>query len=84
MVSDKRECYICGRTQGLEVHHMLHGIRRAKADKHGLTCYLCRGCHKALHDRGTFDRELEQDAQRAFEALYGHEEFMREFGRNYL
>lgn len=78
------ECYICGCTQGLEVHHMLHGIRRKKADKYNLVCYLCRDCHKALHDRGLHDLELEQEAQRKFEAQYGHELFMREFGKNYL
>ena len=30
------------------------------------------------------DRQLEQDAQRAFEAIYGHEAWMKLFRKNYL
>lgn len=76
------QCFICGRRPD-HIHHMLHGSRRAAADKYGLTCHLCHECHTALHDRGVMDRELQALAQIAFEKRYGHEEFMRIFGKNY-
>ena len=84
MLSEKKECYICGRIGTLHVHHMLHGSMRRKADKYGLTCYLCPECHRRLHDQGLGDRLLQKKAQKHFEQQYGHDEFMRVFGKNYL
>jgi hypothetical protein len=38
-----------------------------------------------LHDRDKeLDRQLPQDAQRAFEKKYSHEEWMAIFRKNYL
>ena len=61
-------CFIC-RTEGpTEVHHMIHGTAgRRLADQHGLVCHLCTGCHRALHDKGYFDRDLQAKAQEAWE-----------------
>ena len=81
---DSRDkCYICGRRPD-HVHHMLHGSYRKQADKYGLTCHLCNRCHMLLHDKGVKDRELQRDAQVAFEEIHGHTEFMEVFGRNFL
>lgn len=78
------ECYIC-RAQGpLETHHCHHGSRRQKAEEYGLTVWICWKCHKLLHDKGEHDLELERVAQRVFEKRYGHELWMREFGKDYL
>lgn len=63
---------------------MLHGIRRAAADRYGLTVRLCPRCHRLLHDTGLHDLDLEQEAQWRFEKEHGHDEFMRVFGKNYL
>ena len=76
------KCYICGRYPQ-HVHHMLHGSYRKMADKYGLTCHLCYKCHNDLHDKGLKDRELQEVAQEAFEKKYGHDEFMRIFGKNF-
>ena len=84
MINDKLECFICGRSGALHRHHCLHGIRRKKADQYDLTVYLCPECHQNLHDHGDGDLMLEQLAQRHFEAQYGHEKYMQEFGKNYL
>lgn len=85
IISTDREnqCFICGRYPH-HVHHMLHGSMKAAADKYGLTCHLCRECHMALHDKGIMDRELQREAQRAFEAKYSHEKFMAVFGKNFI
>ena len=82
IVSDKK-CYLCGRTDGLQVHHCLHGSMRKAADKYGLTVYLCYRCHTLLHDHGLYDQKLQELAQEHFENKYGHEEYMRIFGKNY-
>lgn len=37
-----------------------------------------------LHDKGTFDRELQKIAQMAFEERNGHELWMKVFHKNYL
>ena len=76
-------CYICGHRGNTEVHHMMHGSRRKMADKYGLTVHLCTRCHMDLHDHGDHDRDLEETAQEAFEKRYGHDEWMRIFGKNY-
>ena len=76
-------CFICGRRPD-HVHHMLHGAMRKQADRYGLTCHLCHKCHAMLHDRGVKDRELQIIAQREFEGKYGHDEYMRIFGKSYV
>ena len=39
---------------------------------------------EAPHNNAEVDRRLKQIAQRAFEAKYGHEKWMQEFGKSYL
>lgn len=83
--SRPHHCYLCGRwVEHPDTHHCLHGSRRQAADKYGLTVYLCRSCHRALHDKGIGDLQLRQDAQRYFESSHSHEEWMEIFGKNYL
>ena len=85
MPGDKKDqCYLCRTGGRMELHHCLHGIRRKKADIYGLTVHLCPMCHRMLHDHGTGDLFLEQEAQRVFEGRYGREKWMQEFGKNYL
>lgn len=84
MIDDTKECYFCGKQGTLHIHHCLHGSRRKKADKYGLTVYLCPHCHQQLHDHGVGDLFLEKRAQKYFEDQYGHEKWMQEFGKNYL
>lgn len=80
---DTERCFICRRYRPEHVHHVLHGSYRALADRYGLTVHLCIRCHSDLHDKGLYDKELEEIGQEAFEAEYGHDEFMRIFGKNF-
>ena len=42
------ECWNCGDTRNLEVHHIFYGIRaRKKSEHYGLKVHLCPGCHPA-------------------------------------
>lgn len=82
--SDYEACYICGSTQGIQHHHMLHGSMRAMADKYGLVVPLCYKCHTLLHDKGLHDKELQEEAQRIFESKYSRVEFMATFGKSFI
>jgi len=79
-------CYVCGSTN-VEYHHALFGAKYRKlADKYGLIVALCpehhRGKYSPHFDR-ELDLELKRKAQEEFEAVHGHEAWMRVFGRNY-
>ncbi len=84
MIVADEKCYLCGKTGELHRHHCLHGSYRKMADKYDLTVYLCPRCHTRLHDMGEYDRDLQEMAQVYFEKIYGHNEFMRVFGKNFM
>ena len=86
-LQDTKECYVTGRTD-VELHHILYGKNRRNADKYGLTVWLVAEYHRGrygVHNGNTaLDAQLKQLAQREFERVYGHDEWMRVFERNYL
>lgn len=86
IMQSKKECYVTGSRINLQVHHCLHGVANRKlADKYGLWVWLRSDVHADVHEHDKeLDRRLEQDAQRAFEERYGHEEYMKIFRKNYL
>ena len=88
-------CYLCMRLNKdrimhsyLECHHIFGGGLRRISEAEGLKVYLCAEHHRtgpeAVHRNADMAGLLKQDAQRAYEALHGHQEFMRLIGRNYL
>ena len=88
LLRDEKECYLCGRRTGLERHHIMAGTANRKlSEKYGLWVWLCHDCHTG-QDGAQYDAEkakaLKQDAQKAFEKAYGHEDWMRVFRKNYL
>ena len=82
----KKECYITGSRIQLDKHHCLHGTANRKiADDYGLWVWLRHDVHMRLHDSDkALDRELEKEAQIAFEKKYSREKFIELFGRSYL
>lgn len=88
ILHDGESCFLCGRQTGLEWHHILGGTANRKlSERYGLKVRLCHECHTG--DGGAqyekeLNRELKQRAQRAFEMIYSHEEWMRRFRKNYL
>lgn len=85
------ECWVCGRTVNLELHHCIHGTaNRTLADKYGLYVYLCPACHRGtngVHGKNGHQRDvtLKNVAQRAWEAVYGsREEFRAIFGKSFI
>lgn len=89
-----RRCWLCGadgRTDPLDRHHIFGGSRRKKSEKLGLVVDLCHfSCHEfgpnAAHNNATTMQSLHEYGQRKAmeENGWTTDDFIREFGRNYL
>lgn len=82
-----KECYITGRTDWLEKHHVFGGANRKNSEKYGLWVWLNHYHHNeppfGVHHNIRAMRKLQDAGQRAFEARFPDESFMKIFGRNY-
>lgn len=80
-------CYLCGVGGDLARHEPLDGIgRRKKSKAMGLWVCLCPECHDLSHgDRRTQDL-LRAECENAALSAFGWtaDDFIREFGKNYL
>ena len=84
-MQDERRCFITGRTDRLDLHHVYAGARRKASDRFGCWCWLTHEIHMELHDRNKeLDKMLRRACQERFEEIYSHQEFMEIFGKNYL
>lgn len=90
MQSVKR-CIVCGRTDGLERHHVFFGNpRRTLSEKYGCWCWLCREHHQGdigVHGKHghELDQALKEYAQKMWEVEFGDRDaFIRTFGRSYI
>lgn len=85
---DTTKCFLCGRCEWLEEHHIFGGYNRRKSEFYGLKVKLCHWCHneppKGAHHNKETMQYLHEIGQRAFEAHYPEEDFMEVFGRNYI
>lgn len=89
-----RSCWLCGRNgtaDPLDKHHIFGEASRRKSEKYGLAVYLCHHrCHifgpKAVHNNADTMEELHKFGQlKAMrEEGWSVEEFIMEFGKNYL
>ncbi len=88
ILQDRRECYITGSTEGLHRHHVYAGSRRKASDAWGCWVWLRwdwhNGADYGVHSSPELDRRLKRECQEKFEELYGHEKFMKVFGKNFL
>lgn len=73
----EKYCYVTGRTEGLDKHHIYHGPGwRDISDRHGFWVYLWQPLHLAnlggLHKYPNtgLDLQLKQDCQRRFEEMF--------------
>jgi hypothetical protein len=87
--AEENGIYIQLPSGGLEKHHVMHGTANRKmSEKYGLTVYLCPKDHrtgkKAVHNCRETDLKLICIAQKKFEDIHGHDEWMRAFGKNYI
>lgn len=88
---NKKECFACKTTTCLNDHHIFPGSRRKISEKYGFKVFLCVNHHtifkESVHQNPNkgLDLELKQMAQEYYEEHIGtREDWMREFGKNYL
>ena len=83
-------CYVCGQEGVLARHEPIGGPFRQKSKRLGLWVSICPACHELAHGSGIMANavalQLKQDAQRTAMEEYGWstEEFIQQFGKNYL
>jgi hypothetical protein len=88
-------CWLCGSAGGpfneLERHHIFGGPNRKKSERYDLVVYLCGDtCHRngrrAVHRNAETARDLHEYGQKKamLENGWSTEEFIQQFGKNYL
>lgn len=87
-------CYICMKNGSdrlwpiVHKHHAFLGANRKIAEAEGLYVFLCPAHHEfgadAVHRNYDMIREIQRDAQTAYEETHTRQQFMILFGRNYL
>lgn len=87
ILQTERECFLTGAVDGLHRHHIFRGPRRPASEKWGCWVYLRWDLHNGsdycVHKDKKLELQLQQQCQERFEELYGHEKFMKVFGKNY-
>ena len=83
-------CFICKRIGQTEEHHIFGAGSRKRADRDGLTVYLCHSCHNeppnGVHYNKDKNDRLKKIGQHYWMLTYGktNEDFIKAYGRNYL
>ena len=85
IIQKNKECYICGNTHGLHLHHIFPGYGyRKNSDDEGLTVYLCVQHHMYVHQDSKAMLQLQQVAQKEFEKKNSRKKFIELFGKSFL
>lgn len=87
IIQSDKKCFICG-NYTVHKHHIFYGTaNRSKSEKWGCWCYLCPKHHNmsddGVHFNKALDTYLKQYTQTKFEEIYGHDQFMSIFHKNY-
>ena len=82
------ECYLCGKTDGLQLHHIFGASDRVLSEKYGLKVPLCWNCHHGTRGaHGTDGAETQQllhlIGQSAFIHFYPELDFNSIFRKSY-
>lgn len=91
IITDKKECYVCGTPYNLHEHHIFYGYGKRRISEHeGLKVWLC-GCHHNLSNEGVhFNRDLDKELKILGETIWCEkhnktpDDFINLMGRNYL
>ena len=88
ILSNKEQCFLCGKQYGLEKHHIYAGIGRRKiSEANGFWVYLCAFCHRSKDGAQyakTSDDILKKICQEEYEKTHTREEFRKLIGKSYL
>lgn len=81
-MQNRKECYVCHCETNLEYHHCFGGANRPISELYGLKVWLCHKHHTedaGAHFSPELRQQIQDEAQRKFEEIYGHDEFLRIF-----
>lgn len=84
--NEDKQCYYCGTTYNLHLHHIFEGnANRKVSDRNGFVVYLCMEHHRWVHHNPTKAIKLKQDCERWY-LEQGHtiEEFIKLIGKNFI
>lgn len=89
ILQDEKVCYLTGREDNLEKHHIYYGIGyRELSEEYGCWVWLTGEVHNkdnhSVHFNRELDLRLKRECQAKFEETHTRQEFMTIFGRNYL
>lgn len=73
-------CFICGAAK-CDFHEVFGGMNRSKSMEHGLVIPICRGEHSNIRN---YEDWLHRIGQKKFEETHTREEFIKEFGKNFI
>ena len=91
IMQNEKKCCVCGTTQNLHEHHVIHGnANRKLSEEYGLKVWLCLEHHtgtNGVHNNAWLDGELKKQAEIAW-LLHDYnrniDSFIKIFGKNYL
>lgn len=91
IISNIKQCYICGSKNNLHYHHICFGRNRKNSDEDGLMVWLCYQHHEGTNGiHGKYGKELDLKLKKIAEEhwlLYYQkdiEDFIKRYGKNYL
>ena len=88
IIQDERVCYITGRGDHLEEHHVFGGMNRKNSEKYGLKIYLTAEMHRGdegVHQNRELSDRIKSEVQQIAMDYYGWDinDFRLIFGKNY-
>ena len=89
ITSDMKHCYLCGKGDHIEIHHIFSGSNRQHSTAFGCVVPLCHECHQGtngVHSNREKMDYLRKVAQSCCEHEYHwtEQDFRSVFHRNYL
>lgn len=84
LTNDLLHCYICKIAYKDDFNEVFGGSNRQKSMKYGLVIPVCRKCHSQYDVNMKLREEIQQKAKVEFFKTHTEEEFLKEFGKNYI
>ena len=85
---NRPQCYFCGRTDMLEVHHIFPAFNRKHSEEDGLCVWLCHYHHNeppdGVHFNKTRMEHLKKVGQAIYEQDHTRDEWRQRYGKSYL
>lgn len=90
ILQDKKECLVCGTTQGIHIHEVYFGRNRQKSIEDGCCVFLCGKHHNLSSDGIHYNKELDTIVKKMMEEKWLEyynkttDDFIKRYRINYL